>query len=84
MTRFASLDDWTPDPDRPGYLRDPDRPGWLRTRDGRWWSQLDVDAGRVPVQTEVMRPAQPQRPAEEQPELIEGARRRALRRGMVQ
>jgi hypothetical protein len=71
--RFAPLGGWQADPERPGYLRDPERPGWLRTPDGRWWSQLDVDNARAEVEA-----------AAEQVELIEGVRRAALRRGLIQ
>jgi hypothetical protein len=45
VTRWAPLDGWVPDPNRPGYFRHPDSdPSWLRTPDGRWWDTADIDA----------------------------------------
>lgn len=47
--QWSSLDGWTADEARPGFLKDPTRPGWARSPDGRWWSQSDIDSARVVV-----------------------------------
>ncbi len=48
--RWASLDGWVPDRDRPGFLKDPTRPGWARDLEGRWYSQLDIDNAKKAVE----------------------------------
>ena len=50
--RYAPMDGFAPDAERPGFYADPTRQGWLRTADGQWWSRMDVDTGRLEMTPE--------------------------------
>ena len=62
--KWASLEGWVPDPDRPGFLKDPTRPGWARTPAGEWRSQQALDADIIRARAAVEDAARQLQPAE--------------------